>query len=81
MKNQTIVNINDSDWDIRVNPCDETSPTKLLFQAEIEEFQIREEKYKSKTCLQCIKDFTTIIIVIGLFALIIWDFLGIWDNI
>ena len=75
MKNETIVNIEDSDWDIRVNPRDEAQPNKLLFQAEVEEFQIREENSCKNVFLKFLCDFTKTVFVIGVFALIIWDFL------
>ena len=74
MKNQTIVNIEDSDWDIRVNPRDLTSPNKLLFQAEIEEFQIRKDNSCKNSFLKFLGDLTKTVLVIGLFALIIWEF-------
>ena len=75
MKNQTVLKL--EDWDIQVNPCsDEASQVKLLFQAEIEDLQIREEKNCKNVFLRVLKDLIKLkfIILEGLFmlALIIW---------
>ena len=76
MKNQTVVKIDDCDWDIRVNPLhDKTSSGKLLFQTEIEEWQIKQENSCKKVLLKFSSDFTKLVILIGLIAIIIWDFL------
>jgi len=74
MRNQTVVNV--EDWDIRVNPYDETSQVKLLFQTEIEELQDYEEKSFRKVFLRVLKDLMKLkfIFLGGIFmlALIIW---------
>ena len=74
MRNQTVVNV--EDWDIQVNPCDETSQVKLLFQTEIEELQDYEEKSFRKVFLRVLKDLMKLkfIFLGGIFmlALIIW---------
>ena len=76
MKNQTVVKIDDCDWDIRVNPLhDKTSSGKLLFQTEIEEWQIKQENSGTKVLLKFSSDFTKLVLLIGLIAIIIWDFL------
>ena len=71
MKDQTVVKV--EDWDIKVNPCGDEA---LLFQAEIEEFHILEDKSCRNVSFRVLKDMMKlkfiILEVLFMLVLIIW---------